>query len=105
VQNQFSRLDQNSADVLAECEMRLLAFIPWYPLASGKAAQGHAVKLPANVAQNGMATRAQLSIAWRLKKPPVVLPIPGASSVIHLEENIASASLGMSLDLLNKVLG
>jgi aryl-alcohol dehydrogenase-like predicted oxidoreductase len=104
VQNQFSRLNQSSADVLAECEKRDLPFIPWYPLASGKAAEGRLARLGAGPGRVGLATPAQLSIAWLLKRPPVMLPIPGTSSPQHLEENVTAASLGMSSEQIESAL-
>ena len=104
VQNQFSRLNQGSADVLAECEKRKIAFIPYYPLAAGKAAEGRPARLGGQQG-GGEATPAQLSIAWLLRRSAVTLPIPGTSSIEHLEQNVAAAGLAMSLAEVERALG
>ena len=73
------------------CEKNGLAFIPWFPVAAGKLAQAGG-KLDA-AAKKHDATVSQLSLAWLLHRSPVMLPIPGTSSVKHLEENIAAAAV------------
>ena len=77
-----------------QLEEHNLAFIPWFPVAAGKLARPGG-PLDA-VARNHQATIAQLSLAWLLHHSPVLLPIPGTSSVKHLEENMASAKLHLS---------
>jgi pyridoxine 4-dehydrogenase len=94
VQNQYNLSDRRHEKVLAYCEQRNLAFIPWFPVASGKLAQPGG-PLDA-VAKNHQATVAQLSLAWLLHHSPVMIPIPGTSSVKHLEENMAAAKLQLS---------
>jgi pyridoxine 4-dehydrogenase len=91
VQNRYSMSDRNSEDVLQYCEQHNLAFIPWFPLAAGKLS-GNDSPL-ARLAGQWQATPSQLALAWLLAKSPVILPIPGTSSVEHLEENIAAARL------------
>jgi len=71
-----------------------LAFIPWFPVAAGKLAQPGG-KLDAIAKRHG-ATVAQLSIAWLLHRSPVMLPIPGTSSIAHLEENLKAAKISLS---------
>ena len=78
-------------DVVDYCTKHNLAFIPWFPVAAGKLARPGGPLDAA--AKKHDATTAQLSLAWLLHRSPVILPIPGTSSVKHLEENIAAASL------------
>jgi aryl-alcohol dehydrogenase-like predicted oxidoreductase len=94
VQNQYNLSNRQHEDVLEYCEKHKIAFIPWFPVASGKLAQPGG-KLDAAAKKHG-ATVSQLSLAWLLHRSPVVLPIPGTSSVDHLEENIAAASVKLS---------
>lgn len=96
VQNQYNISDRKHEDVLEYCEKNNLAFIPWFPVASGKLAQpGGALDA---AAKRHDATVSQLSLAWLLHRSPVMLPIPGTSSVEHLEENIGAASVNLSAD-------
>jgi pyridoxine 4-dehydrogenase len=90
VQNRYSLRDRGSEDVLRECETLGIAFLPWYPLGAGQALGASAVK---KVAARLGATPAQVALAWLLAKSPVMLPIPGTSSITHLEENSAAAAL------------
>jgi aryl-alcohol dehydrogenase-like predicted oxidoreductase len=94
VQNQYNLSDRQHEDVVAYCTKHKLAFIPWFPVASGKLAKPGG-KLD-SVAKTHGATVSQLSLAWLLHHSPVMLPIPGTSSVEHLEENIAAASVHLS---------
>jgi pyridoxine 4-dehydrogenase len=94
VQNQYNLSDRQHEDVVAYCTKHKLAFIPWFPMASGKLAKPGG-KLD-SVAKAHGATVSQLSLAWLLHHSPVMLPIPGTSSVEHLEENIAAASVHLS---------
>jgi aryl-alcohol dehydrogenase-like predicted oxidoreductase len=96
VQNKYNISDRDHEDVLQYCEQHNLAFIPWFPVAAGRlASPGGPLD---SVARKHGATVAQLSIAWLLHRSKVMLPIPGTSSVAHLEENIASAELHLSDD-------
>jgi pyridoxine 4-dehydrogenase len=94
VQNRYNVGDREHEDVLEYCEEHGLAFIPWYPVAAGKLAQPGG-KLDTIAKRHG-ATVAQLSIAWLLYRSPVTLPIPGTSSVAHLEENLKSDAISLS---------
>jgi aryl-alcohol dehydrogenase-like predicted oxidoreductase len=94
VQNLYNVSDRQHEDVLEYCEKEGLAFIPWFPVASGKLAQAGG-KLD-EIAKRHGATVAQLSIAWLLHRSPVMLPIPGTSSVAHLEENMKAAEISLS---------
>ena len=90
VQNRYSLVDRQSEDVLDECTRLGLAFIPWFPLGAGDLSSGKAIEL---VASRRGVTSHQLAIAWLLQRADNLLPIPGTSSVKHLEENMASAEL------------
>lgn len=94
VQNRYSLTDRSHEDVLEVCEREQIAFLPWYPLGSGRlASEGGPL---AQVAQRHSASPAQVALAWLLHRSPVILPIPGTSSLLHLEENVASAALRLS---------
>jgi pyridoxine 4-dehydrogenase len=101
VQNLYNLGDRQHEDVLEYCEKEGLAFIPWYPVAAGKLARPGG-KLDTIAKRHG-ATVAQLSIAWLLYRSPVMLPIPGTSSVAHLEENVKSAEIVLSDDELKEI--
>lgn len=94
VQNRYNIGDRAHEDVVDYCTQHKLAFIPWYPVAAGKLAQPGG-KLDA-AAKAHAATVSQLSLAWLLHRSPVILPIPGTTSVTHLEENVAAAQVNLS---------
>ncbi len=94
VQNRFNYADRKHAEVLAECDRLGVAFLPWYPLATGELA-GSGSPL-ADVAGELDATPGQVALAWLLHLSPVVIPIPGTSKRAHLEENVAAAELELS---------
>ncbi|MEU9825987.1 aldo/keto reductase [Micromonospora chersina] len=96
VQNLYNLADRSAEDVLDHCERNDLAFIPWFPIATGNLARPGG-PLDAISTEHG-ATPAQLALAWLLRRSPVMLPIPGTSSVAHLEENVAAAEVGLSDD-------
>jgi pyridoxine 4-dehydrogenase len=94
VQNRYNLLDRRSEDVLEVCEPDGLAFIPWFPLATGDLAKpGGPVDA---IARAHDATPAQVALAWLLQRSPVMLPIPGTSSIEHFEEDLAAAELELS---------
>ncbi len=96
VQNRFNLADRSSEDVLERCEELGIAFFPWFPLAAGDLAKpGAAVE---QIASRHGASPGQVALAWLLKRSPVILPIPGTSSVEHLEQDLAAASLQLSDD-------
>ena len=94
VQNEYNLTNRKSEAVLEYCERENIAFIPWFPVASGKLAQPGG-KLDELAKKHG-ATVSQLSLAWLLHHSPVMLPIPGTSSVEHLEENVKAADVTLS---------
>ena len=94
VQNQYNIGDRQHEDTLQFCEKHDIAFIPWFPVAAGKLAK-EGGPLDKAAKQHG-ATVSQLALAWLLHRSPLILPIPGTSSVKHLEENTAAASVKLS---------
>ena len=94
VQNLYNLAKRDAEAVLAYCEANQLAFIPWFPLATGQLArEGGPLD---EVAKRLGAKPSQLALAWLLKKSPVMLPIPGTSKVAHLEDNVAAAGIQLS---------
>ncbi len=91
VQNRYSLVDRSYEDVLDFCGLEGIGFIPWFPLATGDLARPGG-PLDDIAARRGVAP-AQVALAWLLMRSPVMLLIPGTSSVEHLEENVAAASL------------
>jgi aryl-alcohol dehydrogenase-like predicted oxidoreductase len=96
VQNRYNLSDRAAEPLLDAVTAEGIGFIPWFPLAAGPlaAADGPLQQMAAD----HHATASQLALAWLLKRSPVVLPIPGTSSVAHLEENVAAAAIRMSDD-------
>ncbi|MBV8070267.1 MAG: aldo/keto reductase [Acidobacteriaceae bacterium] len=94
VQNRYNIGDRDHEKTVEYCEKHNLGFIPWFPVAAGKlVAPGGPLE---RFAKQHDVTVAQICLAWLLHRSPVMLPIPGTSSVKHLEENVASAALRLS---------
>jgi aryl-alcohol dehydrogenase-like predicted oxidoreductase len=89
VQNRYSFADREWDYVVDYCERNEIAFIPWFPLGAGKVA-GDVLN---RIAQAHNASPTQIALAWLLRRSPIMLPIPGTSSIEHLEQNVAAASL------------
>ncbi|WP_030671696.1 aldo/keto reductase [Streptomyces sp. NRRL B-1347] len=94
VQNKYNLADRASEDVLEYAERENIAFIPWYPMATGELARPGG-PLDAAAKEQG-ASPSQLALAWLLRRSPVVLPIPGTSRVAHLEQNTAAAGITLT---------
>jgi pyridoxine 4-dehydrogenase len=94
VQNKYNIADRTHEGVLKFCEKQGIGFIPWFPMEQGKLNKPGSVLEQA--AKAHQASTAQLAIAWLLHHSPVMLPIPGTSSVKHLEENVAAAEIKLS---------
>jgi pyridoxine 4-dehydrogenase len=94
VQNRYNLTDRSSEDVLEACEGAGIGFIPWFPLATGSLAEPGGVL--DEVAHAHDATPGQVALAWLLARSRVMLPIPGTSSIEHLEENLAAEELTLS---------
>jgi len=92
IQNRYSFADREWDCVVDHCERNGLAFIPWFPLGAGKVAG----EILNRVAKAHQSTPLQVALAWLLQRSPIMLPIPGTSSVEHLEENIQAASLRLT---------
>jgi pyridoxine 4-dehydrogenase len=100
VQNRFNLEDRHSEDVLEACAEAGIGFIPWFPLATGRLARpGGPLD---HVARGHHATPGQVALAWLLSRADVMLPIPGTSSVEHLEENVAASALSLADDELHR---
>jgi pyridoxine 4-dehydrogenase len=93
VQNLYNLADRHSEDVLEYCEAEGIGFIAWFPIANGKLL-GRGGPLEQVASELG-ATPAQVALAWLLRRSPVMLPIPGTSSLSHLEENCAAAGIAL----------
>lgn len=91
VQNRYSVSDRGSEDVLIYSERENIGFVPWFPLAAGKLSGEESVI--GRVAARLKATPSQVALAWLLQRSPVMLPIPGTSSIAHLEENVAATNV------------
>jgi pyridoxine 4-dehydrogenase len=96
VQNRYNLVDRTSEEVLNHCERRGIGFIPWFPLAAGDLARSGAAL--DDIARRHGATPAQVTLAWLLRRSPVMLPIPGTSKVAHLEENVAAVNIELSVE-------
>src|SRR6478752_1594983 len=94
VQNLYNLANRKAEDVLNYAEQENIAFIPWFPLATGQLASNGSPLV--ELAQQHDASPSQLALAWLLHRSPVVLPIPGTSSVAHLEDNVAAARIELT---------
>src|SRR5258705_13370713 len=92
VQNRYSFADREWDHVVDYCERNGIAFIPWVPLGAGRVAS----RLLERIAKARQVKPIQIALAWLLKRSPIMLPIPGTSSVGHLEENVQAASLQLT---------
>ena len=96
VQNRFNLSDRHSQDVLERCEERGIAFFPWAPIAMGELAEAGG---PLDrIASEHDATPGQVALAWLLARSAAIVPIPGTSSVEHLEENLEAAKVQLTAD-------
>jgi pyridoxine 4-dehydrogenase len=96
VQNRYNLEDRRSEDVLDVCEEAGIGFIPWFPLSMGRLAEpGGPLD---RIAREHDASPAQIALAWLLARSPVMLPIPGTSSVEHFEENVEAAEIELSAE-------
>ncbi len=94
VQNRYSFADREWDYVVDYCERNGIAFIPWFPLGAGKVA-GEVLN---RIAKAHHASPTQVALAWLLRRSPIMLPIPGTSSIEHLEENVAAVSVRLTAD-------
>jgi aryl-alcohol dehydrogenase-like predicted oxidoreductase len=99
VQNRYSFADREWDYVVDYCERNGIAFIPWFPLGAGKVA-GEVLN---GVAAAHRASPTQIALAWLLRRSPITLPIPGTSSIGHLEQNVAAASLRLTEEEFEKL--
>jgi pyridoxine 4-dehydrogenase len=101
VQNRYSFADREWDYVVNYCERNGIAFIPWFPLGAGRVA-GEVLN---RIAQAHSASPTQIALAWLLRRSPNMLPIPGTSSIEHLEQNVAAASLRLAEEEYQKLSG
>ncbi|EJN57057.1 aldo/keto reductase [Halogranum rubrum] len=101
VQNEYNVGNRESEEVLQACEEADVGFIPWFPLGAGDLGEKESVV--EDVADAHDATTQQISLAWLLQHSPVMLPIPGTSSVDHLEQNVAASSIELTDDELSRL--
>ena len=101
VQNRYSFADREWDYVVNYCEHNGIVFIPWFPLGAGRVAG----EILNQVAQAHQASKTQVALAWLLRRSPVILPIPGTSSIEHLEQNIAAASLRLAEEEYTRLAG
>jgi pyridoxine 4-dehydrogenase len=101
VQNRYSFADREWDNVVDYCERNGIAFIPWFPLGAGTVAG----TLLEKIAKTRKAKPIQIALSWLLERSPIMLPIPGTSSIAHLEENVQAASLQLSEDEYLKLTG
>jgi len=103
IQNEYNIADRQSDEALAYCEKEKLGFIPWSPIGGGRSSfTKSGTPLEAEAKRHGVSVF-QLALAWLLQRSPVMLPIPGTSSLAHLEENMASAKLQLAPEEWKKV--
>jgi pyridoxine 4-dehydrogenase len=101
VQNRYSFADREWDYLVDYCERNGIVFVPWFPLGAGRIA-GEVLN---NVAQKHQAAPSQVALAWLLRRSPVMLPIPGTSSLEHLVQNVAAASLRLSAEEYEELAG
>ena len=101
VQNRYSFADREWDYVVNYCEHNGIVFIPWFPLGAGRVAG----EILNQVAQAHQASKTQVALAWLLRRSPAMLPIPGTSSIEHLEQNVAAASLRLAEDEYTRLAG
>jgi pyridoxine 4-dehydrogenase len=101
VQNRYSFADREWDYVVDYCQRNRIAFIPWFPLAAGRVA-GEVLN---DIARAHQAQPMQIALAWLLKRSPSMLPIPGTTSIEHLEQNVATATLRLSEEEFERLSG
>ena len=103
IQNEYNIADRQSDEALAYCEKEKMGFIPWSPIGGGRSSfTKSGTPLETEAKRRGVSVY-QLALAWLLQRSPVMLPIPGTSSLAHLEENMASAKLQLTPEEWKKV--
>ena len=100
VQNRYSFDYRNHDEVIETCTAKGIVFLPWYPLGDGSVLKKSSI---VKVAKDKNATPAQVAIAWLLARSPVMLPIPGTSSIAHLEENLGAAKIRLTAEELKRL--
>lgn len=97
VQNEYNLLERKYEDVVEYCEKEGIVFIPWSPIAHGT------LNIPTEILEKYQATPTQLALAWLLHRSPMILPIPGSTSIEHIEENINSLKISLNQEDFEKL--
>jgi len=100
VENRYNIVDREAEDVLRYCEEREIVFIPWFPLLRGKIATSGPL---ARIAERQGVTPHQVALAWLLQRSPVMLPIPGTLSEVHLKENLAAGAVRLDVEAVHEL--
>ena len=95
VQNEYNLEDRSSEEVLKACERLGIAFLPWYPLGAGAVLRSERIL---GISRKLTLSASQVALAWLLARSPVMLPIPGTASTLHLEENVAAAAVQLAAE-------
>jgi aryl-alcohol dehydrogenase-like predicted oxidoreductase len=103
VQNRYNVADRSSEDVLGVCGKEGIAFLPWAPLGGREREAVKSVEALREVARTHGITEVQAALAWLLARSPVIVPIPGTSSIAHLEENVAAAAMRLTPEELKRI--
>jgi pyridoxine 4-dehydrogenase len=101
VQNRYSFADREWDYVVDYCDRNGIVFIPWFPLGAGKVA-GEVLD---DIARGHRASPMQVALAWLLRRSPIMLPIPGTSSIEHLEQNVAAVSMRLTEEEYDRLAG
>jgi pyridoxine 4-dehydrogenase len=101
VQNRYNLAERGAESIVDYCEREGIGFLPWFPMATARLADAGGPL--ARIADEVSATPAQLALAWLLHRSPVLLPIPGTSTVAHVEENVAAATIELSPDQIKQL--
>jgi pyridoxine 4-dehydrogenase len=101
VQNRYNLSDRGAEPVLDHCQREGIGFIPWFPMATGRLARAGGPLQ--RIADEHAVTPAQLALAWLLQRSPVLLPIPGTSTVAHLDENVGAALIKLTPDQIQQL--
>lgn len=104
VQNNYNVFNREHEDILKLCEQHGMAFIPYFPV-GGNRLDGPADEIVASIAQKHQATNHQIALAWLLNHSTNIVPIPGTSSLLHLEENVASVNIKLEADDIERLDG
>ena len=96
VQNEYNLANRKHEDLVDYCTSHKIAFIPWFPLGGHAEDRDKVSQLLAKLTDKYQATTSQLALAWLLQRSPMILPIPGTTSIAHLEKNLQATKIQLS---------